>query len=252
LRTPTGVQLRNDARRLFVTGGAMSKRLLEAVQQRLTRQVYSLLASTEASVIGMTLLEQADDLLWHRVDPSREVQVVDDAGRVLGPGQEGLVRSRILDGITCYLDDEAATRAFFRDGYFYPGDLGMFGQDGRLTLRGRVADVINILGDKIATGPMERALQDRLGADGVCILTLDGAHADDGVYIVIQSARTIEQAEITAAAKAELGPITGVTMHFCMVKDLPRNDMGKIQRLVLKEQLRVMRAASVGGSNPRP
>jgi acyl-coenzyme A synthetase/AMP-(fatty) acid ligase len=249
LQMPPDVQIRNDARRLFVTGGALSKSLLESVQQRLTHQVYSLLASTEASVIGMTLLEQADDLLWHRVDPAREVQVVDADGRVLGPGQEGLVRSRPLDGITGYLDDEEATRAFFRDGFFYSGDVGMFGQDGRLALRGRTADVINILGDKLATGPMERALQDRLAANGVCILTLDGAGADDGVYIVIQSARTIEQAEITAAAKAELAPITNVRMHFCIVKDLPRNDMGKIQRLLLKEALEAMRARDAGAPN---
>src|SRR5271169_558058 len=71
---------------------------------------------------------------------------------------------------TRLLDDEVATRAFFYDGYFYPGDLGMFGHDGRLSLRGRASDVINVLGDKIATDPIERALQDRLGAEGVCIL----------------------------------------------------------------------------------
>jgi len=52
-----------------------------------------------------------------------------------------------------------ATRDFFRDGYFYPGDVGLFGPDGRLSLRGRVSEVVNVLGLKIATGGIEQALQ---------------------------------------------------------------------------------------------
>jgi len=85
---------------------------------------------------------------------------------------EGQVRIRIDDGIEGYLDDPIATREFFRDGYFYPGDMGQFAPDGRLSLRGRVSDVVNVLGIKIATGAIEQALQDRLGANGICIVSI--------------------------------------------------------------------------------
>lgn len=80
-------------------------------------------------LVAITPIEQADDLLWYRIDPSREVQVVDESGEVLPPGQEGLVRMRIDDGLDGDLDDPIATHEFFRDGYFYPGDFGEFGQD---------------------------------------------------------------------------------------------------------------------------
>ncbi len=237
LHAPNGTLRRNDATRLLVTGGALSQAMLAAAKRGLTRQVYSVLASTEALTMAVTPLEQPDDLHWHRIHPSREVQVVDEAGNVLGPGTEGLVRVRIIDGLSGYLDDEVATRRFFRDGYFYPGDVGMLGHDGRLSLRGRASDVINVLGDKIATDPIERALQDRLGAEGVCILSIESTGADDEIHVVIQSRRPIEPPEIEVAGNAELGAIKGVPVRIVFIEKLPRNEMGKIERLVLKRQL---------------
>jgi acyl-coenzyme A synthetase/AMP-(fatty) acid ligase len=214
--------------------------MLAAAKRFMTRQVYSVLASTEALTMAVTPLDQPDDLLWHRIHPSREVQVVDEAGTVLGPGKEGLVRVLIIDGLTGYLDDEAATRAFFHDGYFYPGDLGMFGHDGRLSLRGRASDVINVLGAKIATDPIERALQDRLGAEGVCILSIQNTQGDEEIHVMIQPGRQMEQAEIQAAAYAELGVIKRVPVHVVLMEKLPRNEMGKIERLELRRQLTLL------------
>ncbi len=238
-----GTLHRNDATRLLVTGGALSRAMLAAAKQILTRQVHSVLASTEALTLAVTPLDQPDDLLWHRIHPSREVQVVDEAGAVLGPQREGFVRVRVIDGLSGYLDDEVATRAFFHDGYFYPGDLGMFGHDGRLALRGRASDVINVLGDKVATDPIERALQDRFGAEGVCILSIQKIGGDDEIYVVIQCRRRLEWAEVQAAANAELGVINRMPVRVAVVETLPRNDMGKIKRLELKRQLSIaMRA----------
>jgi acyl-coenzyme A synthetase/AMP-(fatty) acid ligase len=152
------------------------------------------------------------------------------------------VRIRIIDGLSGYLDDEVATRAFFRDGYFYPGDLGMFGNDGRLSLRGRASDVVNVLGDKIATDPIERALQDRFGAEGVCILSIESKDAAEEMHVVIQANRRIEPAEIEAAKNTELRVIKRVPLRIVFIDQLPRNDMGKIERLALKQQLILARA----------
>ena len=56
-------------------------------------------------------------------------------------------------------------------------------------------DVINVLGDKIATDPIERALQDRLSAEGVCILSIENTGGEDEIHVVIQSSRPIEPAK---------------------------------------------------------
>jgi acyl-coenzyme A synthetase/AMP-(fatty) acid ligase len=237
LRAADGMARRNDATRLLVTGGAMSQAMLAAAQQQLTRRVYSVFASTEVLTVAVTPLDSPDDLNWHRIHPSREVQVVDDVGNTLGPGHEGAVRIRIIDGLAGYLDEGEATREFFRDGWFHPGDVGLFGADGRLSLRGRESDVINLFGDKIATGPIEQALQDRLGVDGVCVLTVTDANGSDAIYVVIQSSRPLDSAAIGAARNAELALFRKMPVHAVAIAKLPRNAMGKVERLALKRQL---------------
>ena len=232
---PEGELRRNDRLRLLVTGGALPRALAVAARDRLTLQVCKVLASTEALTVSVTPVEDVDDLYWHRIHPSREVEVVDEADRVLPAGQMGLVRVRILDGVAGYLDDAAASRAFFRDGWFYPGDLGVFGPDKRLALYGRVTDVLNVQGNKIGTGPIERELQDRLAVEGVCVFSLQSEGTDEEVYVAIQSRRSIAPDELKAVAQGVLGVFP--RLHFHFVDTLPRNQMGKIQRLVLKQQL---------------
>ena len=235
LRTSGDALRRNDATRLMVTGGALPATLLAGAP--LTRQVFSVLASTEALTVAITPLEEPEDLLWHRVHPSREVEVVDESDRRLPPGKEGQIRIRITDGLAGYLDDEEATREFFRDGYFYPGDLGLIGDDGRLALHGRASDVVNVLGNKVATAPIEQALQDRLGVDAVCIVSIRGKGTDEEIHIVIESTGTIDRGDLEVAAKAELGSIGRAPVHVDIIGKLPRNEMGKVERLVLKQRL---------------
>jgi len=237
LRAPAGALRRNDSTQLMVTGGALPLSLLENARRRVTRRVYAVLASTEALTVAVTPLVGPDDLIWHRIHPSREVQVVDEAGNVLAPGSEGSVRIRIIDGLAGYRDDDAATRMFFRDGYFHPGDIGVLGDDGRLSLRGRASDVINILGDKIATGTIEQVLQDELGATGVCILSIGNAGTADEIYIVIEVRRPLQPEVVKSAANAALGVLKRVPVHALLVERLPRNATGKIDRRLLKQQL---------------
>src|SRR5271167_3217247 len=234
LSAPAGALHRDDSMRLCVTAGALSQTLADEARARLTRCVYTHYGSTEAPVATMTRIEGPEDLRWHRVVPSREIQVVDEENRVLPAGQVGLVRIRLLDGVRqTYLHDEAASRAFFRDGYFYPGDLGIFRSDGRLALHGRVTDVVNILGSKVATGLIEEALQHQLQVSGVCVFSVQNETAEEEIHVAIETAQPIDQTRLAAALGSELQGVPIAHVHF--IDALPRNDMGKIQRDLLKK-----------------
>lgn len=226
---------RNDAMRLLVTGGAMPRALVVALKQRLTQEVYTVLASTEALTVSATRIDDLDDMAWHQIHPARQVQVVDESGQPLPAGQVGLLQIKILDGVCGYLNEAPASHAFFRDGYFYPGDLAVFHVDGRLALCGRVTDVINVLGSKIATAPLEAALQNKLAVDAVCLLSLPTPGADEEVYVAIESQRNLTETELQAAAQAVLRHLGRVHFHF--FRQLPRNPMGKVLRLALRQQL---------------
>lgn len=225
----------NDQLHLIVTAGALSQPQFEAAAARLTRHIYVSVGSTEAGVFTLTPVEQPDDLRWHRIVPECEVQVVDDAGQVRPVGQVGHIRVRVRDGAIGYLGDDAATAEFFRDGYFYPGDLGVFRSDGRLALHGRKTDVVNVLGNKVAPAPIEERLVDECGVAAACVLSSLRADSEEIVHIVLQSSTRIPESELSALL-FKLLPLTfRAQVHY--VDALPRNHMGKIQRDVLRQRL---------------
>jgi acyl-coenzyme A synthetase/AMP-(fatty) acid ligase len=237
LHASPGAPYRNPALRVMVTGGSLSRALLARTQQMLGTPVYSALSSSEASLLGCTLLQGEDDLRWHRLFATRQVQVVDDDDRPVPSGVQGQLRVLIDDGLAGYLGDEAATRACFRDGYFYPGDLAVLGADGRLALCGRDIDVVNVLGNKVATGSVELALRERLQATAVCLLDLPGSAQEEALHLVIEIAQAPAQAALVAAIEAELGQTRPYPLHVHFMTRMPRNTMGKVQRPQLRQHL---------------
>src|SRR5437588_884149 len=87
-----------------------------------------------------------------------EIAILDDAGRQLSPPQHGEIALRGPTITRGYDNDTAATREAFRGGWFQTGDLGYLDQDGYLFIVGRVKEVINRGGQKVAPGEVEQAL----------------------------------------------------------------------------------------------
>jgi acyl-coenzyme A synthetase/AMP-(fatty) acid ligase len=233
LAAPPEIPLRNDAMTLIVGAGALPLADWREARERLTTDIRTGYASTEAGPCCLTRIETPEDIAWHQIHPAFEVQVVDDDDRPLGPAVTGVVRVR-TGGVAGYLDDPEATRAFFKDGYFYPGDLGVLREDGRLSIQGRVTDVISVLGDKIATTPIETALQEALGAEAVCVFSAPGPDGE-AVHVAIQPRGPIGPDVLKAALQKTLPRVTQVRVH--AVEGFPRNALGKIERAVLRSRL---------------
>lgn len=232
LATPEDALARNDAMMLMVTSGPLSRANWRAARERLTRDVRTCIGSTEAGGVSLTRIETADDLNWHRIHPGREVQVVDEADRPLPAGAVGVLRVRTT-GVDAYLGDAPASAAFFRGGYFYPGDLGVRRDDGRIALQGRVTDVINVMGHKRPAAPIEARLQDSLGAPAVCVFSVPGADGE-AVHVAIQPGQAITAEQLKAALLEALPGVAGAHVH--TVEAFPRNATGKIDRAALRLQ----------------
>lgn len=235
LQAPPSALERSESMRLLVTGGALPRVLAEAARTRLTPAVFTVYASTEALTVAVSPYDFEEHTQWHRVHSSREVQVVDDTGQVLPAGETGLVRVRLLDGLQGYLHDAAATARFFRDGYFYPGDLGVLAADGRLALQGRVTEVVNALGSKIATAPVEQQLQDQLGVQAVCLFSVEQPEGEE-IHLVVETAKALDEASFRQVLQPVLGKLF-VRFHCHTHPQFPRNAMGKVQRLRLQHEI---------------
>src|SRR6185312_10082516 len=106
--------------------------------------------------------------------------------------------------------------------------------DRRLVLQGRDADVINVMGAKVATLPIETALQEGFGLAGVCLFSAPGPEGE-AVCLAVESVAAIDEAALRDALAAALPWLGEVQVH--RLNALPRNTMGKVERAKLKAML---------------
>ncbi|RXG86993.1 non-ribosomal peptide synthetase [Bradyrhizobium vignae] len=87
-----------------------------------------------------------------------EIAIMDERGRTLASGAHGEIMLRGPNMSRGYYNDDAATQAAFRNGWFRTGDLGYLDADGYLFIVGRIKDVINRGGQKISPLEVEEVL----------------------------------------------------------------------------------------------
>ena len=95
--------------------------------------------------------------------PGIEIEVVNDDGKKLGPGQAGYLAitepwPSMLRGI--WGDPERFKETYWSrfPGVYFAGDGAKLDEDGDLWLLGRVDDVMNISGHRLSTAEIESAL----------------------------------------------------------------------------------------------
>jgi acyl-coenzyme A synthetase/AMP-(fatty) acid ligase len=219
---------RNDTMQLIVGGAVITQTQIDQLKARITERVFNWFGSTEVDVVAFTPLDTPEDRKWHRLVPSRVVEIVDESDRPVPTGRIGRLRVSTAGGPTEYFHDETATRSFFKDGFFYPGDLVVMRSDGRMALQGRVTDVINVQGEKFSPAPIEERLADIFSVSGVCLFSTHNDSGEEEIHVVIESSKPIDKGQLNAAIKKELPGVERAHVHYMVA--LPRNEVGKLSR----------------------
>lgn len=220
---------------LSIAGGTATSAQIEAARRRVSPLLFNRISSTEVSIFGFTRMAAPDDRRWHRPVERRLVEVVDDDGDAVPVGTEGRLRVSTEGGPQTYLGNPAASREFFRDGFFYPGDLAVFRPDGRFALRGRITDVINVAGQKFSAGPIEDALRERLGVTALCLFSMQDGVGEEQLHLVIEGCEEDRAAHTSSAEKL----IRGATARISYSERLPRTETGKIIRRKVRDEVSV-------------
>jgi long-chain acyl-CoA synthetase len=227
-RLPPGTQLR-------ATGARSSARFRSELLTRLCDTVQIIYAAQECGHIAR-MVERDPRGVRESVGPlveGAEVQIVDEKGAPLPPGEIGEIRMRAPGMSTGYHGDAAATACHFRDGWFQPGDAASIAPDGDLHVYGRADDVMNMNGIKIAPLEIERALERHPAVKAVVAFPLRSpAHGEIPVAAVelVDGARA-DEGELQAFARRALG--LRAPRRVKIVPALPMTPFGKfdLQRL---------------------
>ncbi len=172
-----------------------------------------------------------------------DIAVSDESGHLLGPGEAGelVVRGpELFDG---YENDAEANRAAFRDGWFRTGDAGHVDRDGFVFLAGRLKDIINRGGTKIAPVEIESALmQHSQVIEAAAFATAHPTLGQDiAAAVVLRGSE--DEAELRRFLRARLAAWK-IPTRILARSDLPRTSSGKIDRAALADWARQSAAAA--------
>jgi acyl-CoA synthetase (AMP-forming)/AMP-acid ligase II len=159
-----------------------------------------------------------------------DIGIVDGAGRHLPTGQPGEVVVRGPNVIDGYEGNPEANATSFIDGWFRTGDQGVVDAEGYLRLTGRLKELINRGGEKIAPAEIDEVL---LAHPAVTEAVSFGvAHPTWGeeVAAAVVLAQPVSEAEIVKWCRDRLADFKcPKTVH--VVEAIPRTATGKVQRL---------------------
>lgn len=232
-----------DTELRFLKGGAgaLDARTISALERGFGVPLYQTYASTEAGVITSTALDRDK----RRPDKAglpvvEDIAILGDDGAFQPAGAIGEVIVRgpcVFDG---YLDDPAANAAAFHNGWFRTGDLGSLDGDGFLTLAGRLTEMINRGGEKIAPQEIEAVLETHPSVAACAVFGIDHATLgqDVAAAIVLAPDGVADKEDLLRFANDRLAHFK-VPREIYRLDDLPRTATGKLQRgrlLALVEQ----------------
>ncbi len=172
------------------------------------------------------------------VSPWAQIEIVDDNDRPVPAETEGAVRIRSLVAVDRYLGDDDAQERAFRNGWFYPGDLGALTAEGVLRITGRTVEVINAGGVKVNPDLISNFLLGREGILEAAAFGVDPPGRVTEIWAAVVSATPIDEGALIEACRQALN--SRAPRRIVQLDRLPRNTMGKV---VTRELQRVVGAA---------
>jgi acyl-CoA synthetase (AMP-forming)/AMP-acid ligase II/thioesterase domain-containing protein len=172
------------------------------------------------------------------------IAILDATGEQVPTGQTGEVAIRGATVFGGYERNPEANAAAFTDGWFRTGDEGTLDGDGYLHLRGRLKELINRGGEKVAPLEVEEVLLAHPAVARAVAFGVPDARLGEevGVAVVPRDGATISEQEIQAFAAERLADYK-VPRRVALVSEIPLGPTGKLQRIGLADRLGIAEAA---------
>jgi acyl-CoA synthetase (AMP-forming)/AMP-acid ligase II/thioesterase domain-containing protein len=169
-----------------------------------------------------------------------EIAVLGPDGEELTAGSIGEVAIRGDNVFSGYEANPEANAAAFVDGWFRTGDQGALGEDGYLVLHGRLKEIINRGGEKVAPIEIDERLLSHPAVAQAVTFAMPSAQLGEEVAaaIVLAPGSEADEATLQDHVAQTLAPFK-VPRRVVFVDELPKGPTGKVQRIGLADRLGV-------------
>ncbi|EEC01353.1 acyl-CoA synthetase, putative [Ixodes scapularis] len=167
-----------------------------------------------------------------------EVKVVDAEGRMVPWNMRGELCTRSPYVFNGYLNNEAMTKDAIRDNWYYTGDEVTMSEDGRITFVGRIKEMINFKGFKVAPLEIENILNTHPDVEEAQVLGVPDERTVEKIcaWIKLKSDKSLSQKDITDFCEEKELPEIKVPEFVLFVDSFPRTHTGKVQKNKMREE----------------
>lgn len=167
-----------------------------------------------------------------------EVRIVGADGRDCGVGEPGEILIRGSNVMACYWNNEEATRSSLTDGWYHTGDVGHVDNQGRFRIVDRMKDMIISGGENIYPTELENVLVSHPDVAEAAVVGRRDDHWGEVpvAVIVVREGRRLEKKDVLSWFDGKLGRYKH-PKDVVFVDTLPRNEMRKVQKQVLRNMV---------------
>ncbi len=167
--------------------------------------------------------------------PSTEVAIFDDQGNQLKQGETGEICARGPQVFSGYWEKDNSD-VFYPGGWFKTGDIGLMDEEGFFKIVDRKKDMIKVSGFNVYPNEIENVIAAHPKVLEVAAIGVPDEHSGEAIKVfVVKRDPGLTEEELRSFCQKNL---TGykIPRHFEFSKELPKSNVGKIIRRLLREQ----------------
>ena len=230
-------------KKMHSAGGASQPGLVKTVTEKLKVKFYNGYGSTE----GTTTITRTTDSLeticscvGRPTCPYDTYKLIDSNGKDVLPGGQGELVLKGPGVFTGYYNNpEENAKAFTEDGFFRTGDLAMIDEYGRITLTGRIKDMINRGGESISAAPIEGLINSHPDVKAVAVVAMPDPLMGERVCAYIQPKNGVHLTfeGIISFLKEKKASVLQLPERIEFIQDMPLTAAEKIDKKALREEI---------------
>jgi acyl transferase domain-containing protein/acyl-CoA synthetase (AMP-forming)/AMP-acid ligase II/acyl carrier protein/NAD(P)-dependent dehydrogenase (short-subunit alcohol dehydrogenase family) len=162
-----------------------------------------------------------------------ELRIVDETGKVITENNIGEIQIKGRNVTSGYLNNGELNKEIFENGWFKTGDMG-FVRDGRLSITGRIKDIIFINGQNFYSHDIEDRIESIDGIEPGKIAVCGYHDEVENKEKVVLFSNLIVDAKVYSQVISFVSESIGFNLDYIViVNKIPKTNSGKVQRFQL-------------------
>jgi 2,3-dihydroxybenzoate-AMP ligase len=237
-------------RKISAGGEPATPDLVERVRQKFQCGYISEFGMSEGPLCRTNLHDDPKTIcgtVGKPICPDDEFRILDDQGHALPPETDGELAARGPGIFAGYLNNrDENQRAFTADGFFRTGDLARIDGSGRVTITGRIKDVINRGGEKISPAQVEKLLLAHPHIADAAVIGMPDSALGERIcaYVRVKAGTALDHERIKAFLASAGATKLLIPERVEFVDALPLTEAGKHDKKALREDIKQKLATS--------